>query len=149
MRLILIINKKWGYMKKSLKVIILFLAVLATPVFASTIDVTTNAQSYSFFSSILIDQFAVFEEGMEEYLGKKLECRLVNLKFNNMAEPRLFKKGQFSLTLNAECNKNIDDFNLEIARYGESNENGALIDLHVSYIVNGKYAEETFSNSEK
>lgn len=106
---------------------------------ATDIDFTTENHLYERYSDQVSGILYEDQRLLDNYLGNELECRLVRIDFNNIREPKLFKKGEYNFTLTAKCNKTFSDFDMEVT-YGDLGEPWGL---KVSYVLNGHKVEKT------
>lgn len=123
-------------MKKLLFGLLVFssISTFAGDRLATSINFTTETHWFNRFPDQMEDIVADGEYVLDQYLGETLECRLVQLQFNNLQEPGIFRKGQYNLTLRAKCNKSFENFKLGIV-YGVSL--GEPIKLNIGYKIDG------------
>ena len=104
---------------RNLKIIklslICFLSTLftATSSNATPIEVSTEDHYYARGYNMLA-LTDIFEESVNNYLEKELDCRDVQLTFNNHKSANFWSDGSYNLTLTAQCNKSFLDFNMEV-----------------------------------
>lgn len=115
--------------------------LITTTTFASDIDFVTENVSYERWPNQVESSVSDHAEIVNKYLGETLECRLVYLKFNSIEDPKLFKDGQYNISLTAKCNKSFSDFRLEIAEVANG---GIPYTLIITYIRNGRLEHATF-----
>jgi hypothetical protein len=125
-------------MKNALVCLLSLVAPLASASAETKIDYTTETFKYSRFPEQMAGIVHQHEEMLDEYLGTELECRLVRFEMNNLSSPGLFKKGEYSLTLTATCNKKFKDFAIQVET-GDSL--GEPYWLTLTYVQGGRQVE--------
>lgn len=124
----------------------LVLMICANSVFASghAINITTEPHQYSMYTDLMKGIAEEHQDNLSDKLGNDLECRLVKVKMNVIKEPGVFKKGLYTLTLSAICNKAFSNLALKVT-YGE--DYGNPWGMTVSYTSAGRkysiYSEQT------
>ena len=111
------------------------MVLASTSAWATSINFTTKSHGYTRFPDQMVGVISYHEALLNQYLGTVLECRLVNLKFNNMKNPGIFEDGRFRLTLTAACNKTFENFNMTMM-YVTTN-NGEPVGMKLTYVMNG------------
>jgi len=122
-----------------LQALFLLAVVVTSNAMGATIDYTTENHLYKRYPDQMEIIVRNHQSALNDYLGRNLECRLVKLKFNNFQSPTLLKKGEYNLSLKAECNKSFKNLKVDVD-YGYSL--GEPLALIISFTSEGKSFEK-------
>ena len=139
----LLLHLNWGFKVKSIwPFLSLILMNVEIALAQDSINTTSVPHEYSMYTDMIVDIVEEHERNLSDLLGNGLECRLVNLKPNILKKPGIFRKGMYSLTLSAKCNKSFTDLKLKVT-YGE--DYGNPWGLTVSYKTPDRQRHKVYS----
>ena len=92
---------KVTFMKRILLALTAFSA-LASTAMADTINYTTDSHWFTRYPDQMAGIVANEERALNQYTGESLECRLVQLQFNNLQTPKIFRTGPYTFQLPAQ-----------------------------------------------